>query len=140
MYYYRNLKPRIIVEPLVFGDISPNDYKFFCKDGNVVMIQVDIDRHTNHVRALYQKNWTKHNFSIGYPFNPAQISAPDNLAEMIEVAETLSNGFDYLRVDMYSNNLKVKVGELTNCHGNALEKIVSTNASSLSDEIKFFGQ
>lgn len=138
-YYYRSLKPRILVEPLIFGEMDPNDYKFFCKKGRVVMIQVDVDRHSNHVRALYDRGWSKHNFSIGYPFNQAKIDPPENLAKMIEVAESVSDDFDYLRVDMYSNNLEVKIGELTNCHGNALERIIANKQVAIDEESKFFG-
>ena len=103
------------------------------------MIQVDVDRQINHVRALYDKEWKKFDFSIGYPFNPTDISKPRNLQEMITVAERLSAEFDYLRVDLYSNDDDIKVGELTNCHGNALEKIISKNNNATRGELEFFG-
>ena len=33
---------------------------------------------------------------------------------MLEIAEKLANGIDYLRVDLYSINARILVGELTN--------------------------
>ena len=43
---------------------------------------------------------------------------------MILAAEKLAEDFDYIRVDMYSNGESFLVGELTNVHGNAHEKII----------------
>ena len=38
---------------------------------------------------------------------------PDNLADMIKVAEELSKGFKFLRVDLYNVKDKIYFGELT---------------------------
>ena len=46
---------------------------------------------------------------------------------MIFVAEQLSKNFDFIRIDLYSNGHDIKVGEITNCHGNAHEKIIGSN-------------
>ena len=39
---------------------------------------------------------------------------PENLREMIDIAQKLSGGLDFLRVDLYSINNKIFFGELTN--------------------------
>lgn len=38
---------------------------------------------------------------------------PDNLTDMIKVAEELSEGFKFLRVDLYNVKDKIYFGELT---------------------------
>lgn len=38
---------------------------------------------------------------------------PDNLSEMIDVAEKLSSGFKFLRVDLYNVKGKIYFGEQT---------------------------
>lgn len=38
---------------------------------------------------------------------------PENLNEMISIAEQLSNGFKFLRVDLYNIKGKIFFGELT---------------------------
>lgn len=137
-YFYYNLKPGLLVEPLIFKKKFLNDYKFFCNHGKVKLIQVDADRHKNHVRAMYTKEWKKLNFSISYPFNSGQIKKPGNLQEMIIVAEKLASAFDYIRIDLYSNEIDIKVGEITNCHGNAHEKIITSNTEKNNYETLFF--
>ena len=44
---YKLLKPKIIVEELLFNDENIKDYKFFCYKGKSKIISVDIDRFTN---------------------------------------------------------------------------------------------
>jgi hypothetical protein len=57
---YKTLKPKIIIEPILFNDINLNDYKFFCYKGNVKLIQVDLDRRTNHTRLFFDKKWSRY--------------------------------------------------------------------------------
>ena len=47
---YKTLKPKVIVEPLVFDSTDLSDYRFFCVNGVPKLIQVDMDRHTHHTR------------------------------------------------------------------------------------------
>lgn len=121
---YKALVPKIIVEPLIFGSTNVNDFKFFCFNGRVKLIQVDIDRHVDHRRAYFTGEWVAQNFSMAYPQFKGEIAAPNNLGEMIFVAESLAKHFNFVRVDLYSNGVQCFVGEITNCHGNAIEKFI----------------
>lgn len=38
---------------------------------------------------------------------------PNNLSRMIDIAQKLSNGFKFLRVDLYNVNENIYFGELT---------------------------
>ena len=49
-----------------------------------------------------------------------KIRKPNNLIEMINIAEKIS--ILTIRIDMYTNNKEIFVGEITNIHGGATEK------------------
>ena len=121
---YKYLSPKIIVEPLVFGSANPNDYKFFCVNGIPKLIQVDIDRYTNHKRTLLDINWNILEYSIAFQNSKQPPKKPNNYKEMITIAKKLSSLFSFVRIDMYSNGKICYVGEITNCHGGASEKFI----------------
>jgi len=125
---YRTLRPKIIIEPILFNDINLNDYKFFCYKGIVKLIQVDLDRRTNHTRLFFDKKWNKKDFSIGYPISSQSPQKPLNLDHMISKVEVMAKYFEFIRIDLYSNEEKCYVGEITNCHGSGIEKVIPLNA------------
>lgn len=118
-WVYEGRKHRIIVEKMLIKSETEDlpDYKFFCFDGKV--------------RYIYMmENYTQHHEEgvLGFltpdfillpahrkDFKPmlVQPHKPENLNEMIEVAEKLSEGFPHVRVDLYNINGKVVFGELT---------------------------
>ncbi len=117
---YRYLKPKVIVEPLIFSTKDPADYKVYCYNGAPKAIAVIQDRHTDHKNQLLDVNWNALDYSIRYPRYQGEIEKPRNFDEMMEIATTLSKGFDgFIRVDLYSNGEEIKVGELTNLSGGA---------------------
>jgi hypothetical protein len=133
---YKNLKPKVIVEPLVFGSDNPNDYKIFCINGVPKLIQVDLDRHTQHKRTFYSSDWVKQPFSIIYP-EGGEVEKPQNLDSMLKVAASLSEGFSLIRVDLYSDGEKVYVGELTNCSEDAGGFFIPASGESIATKLLF---
>ncbi len=117
---YRRLEPKVVVEPFVFDETHVDDYKLFCVDGRVRVVQVDQDRATFHRRVLYDSDGRTLPFSIHYPRGEER-PLPANFAAMKALAEQLAAPFGFIRVDLYSNGREVRVGELTNCHGGGLE-------------------
>ena len=126
-YPYKNVKPRIIAEPLMSDNETQSDlkdYKLFCFDGEVKMIQVDYDRFTNHHRNLYTPDWNLIDAFILYPNNPNHIiEKPDVLPQMLAIGQKLSKGFPFVRIDLYVIGNKVYFGEFTFHHGGGLERI-----------------
>jgi len=117
---YKTLKPKVIVEPLIFGSDNLSDYKIFCYMGKPKLIQVDIDRYIEHTEKFYDPEWNEMPFSIHFPRSAdKQIEKPKNLDTMLEVASSLSSYFNFVRVDLYSNDAECLVGEITNCPGGA---------------------
>ena len=109
---YKNLKPSIIVEDFLEDESGYlRDYKFFCAKGEILTIQVDEDRFSDHKRAFYNCEWEKMNFKLGY--KETEVNAPENLSEMIKIALDLSRDFPFVRVDLYNSNGKNYFGELT---------------------------
>jgi hypothetical protein len=118
---YKFLTPRVIVEPLIFESSNIEDVKFFCVNGTVRLIQTDFDRRSRHTRRLYDRDWNDLDCSLGYPLSPKTRPRPANLDELIDAAERLAALFDFVRVDMYTDDETFFVGEITHCHGNAEE-------------------
>jgi hypothetical protein len=116
---YKTLRPKVIVEPLVFDSADLTDYRFFCVDGVPKLIQLDMDRHTRHTRKLFDPEWREMDFCILYPKSDRVIPKPDCLPEMLRVARALSAPFSFVRIDLYSDGQKVICGEITNVSANA---------------------
>ena len=131
-WQYKHIEPCFIAEKLLInasGDI-PFDYKLHCFHGKVHVIQVDIDRYSDHKRNLYDINWKKlpYSWSLWDKNGPLwntgrDIEQPQNLSEMIDVAEKLSKDFCYVRIDLYDFENNVYFGEITFHHGSGLETI-----------------
>ncbi len=116
---YKELDPKIIVEPLVFGRPDPNDYKFYCYNGKVKFIQVSFDRIRDRNRVFYDNNWSKLPFNFYVPVPEQSIPKPRCLPQMIEVAEKLASYFPIVRIDLYANEDEFVVGEITHCANGA---------------------
>jgi hypothetical protein len=116
---YRDLEPKVIVEPLIFGRTNVEDFKIFCWHGVPKFVQQDFDRHTRHTRKIFDIDWNEQDFSIIYPRASAPAPRPATLQEMLNVARAISAPFSFVRVDLYTDDQSVLVGEITNCSANA---------------------
>ena len=112
---YRHLIPKLIVEPIVFGDSAILDFKIFCYEGHFRFVQIDLDRNDNHARLFYDIDWNLLDFSILYPRSTESIDKPANWMEMVYVAEKIAKDFEFVRVDFYTNGSECFIGELTHC-------------------------
>lgn len=134
---YKYLKPKVIVEPLIFDSTDLMDYRLFCFNGEVKLICIDVGKFTGYQRVFYTKDWVKQDFSLKYPLYDGEITKPKNLAEMIVIAEKLSAELDFIRVDLYSNGESCLVGEITNCHAAASQSFVPLMAEEKASKIIF---
>lgn len=113
--HYTIIPRRIVVEKFL-NEINSAlyDYRFFCCNGKVEQIWLDKDSGTpNHTRLILDKNWNKLNFKATWPLLTDEVEKPKKLREMIEIAETLSSQFCFVRVDLYYVNDKIYFGEMT---------------------------
>lgn len=123
-YWYKDIEPRIIVEKYIDeeGQKVPRDFKFFVFHGQVKYIQVDFDRATQHKRCVFTPDWEVVDVRIRVP-RGASINRPENLEEMIRIAERLGEVSDFIRVDLYNlDDETIVFGELTVAHGSGGNK------------------
>lgn len=113
---YKN-SPRLIIAEEFLSEAGKeviSDYKFFCFNGQVKFVQVDVDRKIDHARSFYDTNWQKLPFfNVENRWTSDEIEKPSNYDEMVEVARKLSEGLPFVRVDLYALNGKTYFGEMT---------------------------
>lgn len=121
---YRFVPRRIICEKLLLDESGevPNDFKFFCFNGEPEFVQVDVDRFHNHSRDIYDLNWNRLNVSYRYPQSSASVPVPPMLGEMVKIARKLAAGFPFCRVDLYTVSDDIFFGELTFLPENGIGK------------------
>jgi hypothetical protein len=115
-FAYKGIEPRIIVEEVLLDSLGhlPQDYKFFMFDGKCKLIQVDSLRFSRHTRDLFSPQWDSFQASYVYPRSEIPPPRPEGLDEMLEIAQVLSAGADFVRVDLYETRDGIRFGELTN--------------------------
>ena len=114
---YKNVKRCIIAEPLL-KDANKDDlqdYKFFCFHGKVKFFKIDYGRFVDHHANYYDVNANLLPFgeTLMPPEEDHIEKMPENLNEMISLAEKLSHEMKFVRVDLYNVNSKIYFGELT---------------------------
>jgi len=119
-WVYKDLKRTILAEKLLLDENMqiPSDYKFFCFDGKVKLIQIDFNRFGNQKRNLYDPDFNRTVGRLLYSNFEGDVSKPAGLDQAVEIAESLSKEFSFIRVDLYIVKNHVYFGELTNYPGN----------------------
>lgn len=112
---YWNLKARFLAEPDVsHSGQAPTDYKFHCCDGRVVFLQTISGRENSPVEAIFSADGKRMQPQLdeNFGFDRVTQSVP-MFRQLRRVAERLSRGHKYVRVDLYFLQNEVKFGEYT---------------------------
>ena len=127
---YRFLQPKVIVEELLGrdGEDLP-DFKLFCFHGVPAFIQMDTTRFVDHRRSFYSPRWHELDLQVTYPACTTLVPRPADLDTMLDYAAKLSKGFSFLRVDLYSVDGRLLVGELTNYPDGGIGDFASREAA-----------
>ncbi len=109
---------RIVIEELLEDDRNEDgsieDYKLMCFDGKFGSLWVDKNRYSNHKRGFWDKDLKfLPNVTSDHETFEAPPPLPDNINEMITMAEKLSEDFPYARVDFYNIKGRIVFGEIT---------------------------
>lgn len=124
---YKKVPHQIIAEEYldsIADDGDLYDYKFFCFDGEVKMIEVDYNRAIHHNRNLYTPEWVRIDAEIGVPSELGrEFTKPQNLEKAIEVAQKLSAKIPFVRIDLYIVGEKIYFGEITFFHASGYNRI-----------------
>ncbi len=126
MLKYKNI--RILVK-MAADDSVPGellDYKFMCFNGEVKCSFVCSERRSGNGLKVtfYDRDWNIMPFERHYPRSQVAVEKPCNYQKMIELAEKLSKGFPFIRVDFYEVNGRVYFGELTLYPGSGFEEFI----------------
>ena len=111
--HYRDIPPKIIIEQYM-GD-AINDYKFTCLDGKAIFCWTDYDRFGDHRRNIYNMDWELQPFMKDGKLRNTdyECPCPEEFSEMKRIVNTLCEGFDQVRVDLYLIDGHVYFGEMT---------------------------
>ncbi len=112
-YQYYGIKPRIVIEECLKNQDGtlPFDYKVHCFNG--VPEHILVRNHTHDICPYFDKTWNLLDFSDKVGSIQPWVPKPVNLEEMLALAEKLSAGFGYVRVDFYNVKGRVYFGEFT---------------------------
>jgi hypothetical protein len=117
---YKGIRPCVIAEmllPIEEGHKSLVDYKIWCFGGKAHYIWTCSDRDTQGTEVMtYDRQWNPmpevcvfdHRYRKG-----ELMEKPENLDEMLEVAEALAHGFPCVRMDLYNIKGQIYFGEMT---------------------------
>ena len=114
-YHYKYIKPKVYAEEYLEqeGYVRPLDYKLYCFDGKVEVILVCTDRESSTKFNYYDKEWNKLDIVKEKYKSDKIIDKPNNLNELISIAENLSKPFKFARMDFYYINDKIYFSEIT---------------------------
>lgn len=136
---YKNIQPKILVEKFIETGSKLLDYRFFCFHGEVKLIFVDIDTASANgkynpeaKRNIYNTEFELQEFTVGREnFNTKLVNKPNNINQMMEIAEKISKPFIFCRVDLYNNNGEIRFGEITFYPGGATQQFSSEEADQM---------
>jgi hypothetical protein len=123
-WQYCTFKPRLFLEEFLDFNAgnTPDGYKIYCFNGKARLISVHIDRFTRHKNALYDTSWNYIPMTWGCEIAQQQ-NRPDDLDDLIGVAERIAEGLEFARIDLYSDkNGVITFGEITFTPGDARDR------------------
>ena len=93
--------------------LVPVDYKFFVFSGKVRLFEVDYTRFSRPKQAFFMPDGRRLAVDRGRDVPELLPPLPTQLAEMVDLAEKLGAGHEYIRVDLYDVGGRTYFGELT---------------------------
>lgn len=113
---YQQIEPLIIIENLLYeGNDIPFSYKFCMFNAKCQLIYV-LNRNDITIN-LYDVDWNMLDVKRKHHLLGAKKEKPKNFDKMIEFAEKLSKGFDFVRIDFYLVNDYIYFSEITHYVG-----------------------
>lgn len=135
---YKTLRCKIIVEELLKDCV---EVKIFCVDGQpraLKYITSDARSKTGKTTDFFTSDFRR--LELLGDVNPNsldRIAKPRRLEEMMAVARKLSQHFNFVRIDFYTDDRIVKVGEITNCDNAGLNTYLPKGAEVMFSNLLF---
>lgn len=124
-FQYLYINKKIFASPYLCDNII--DYEIYCFNGNPKFIRVQkllIEKNHTSLHNYYDLNWKLNDIESGlkgYVRIPEYIiNRPKNLNLMLYYAKKLSKEFAFVRIDLYEENNRVYLSEMTFSPSNAL--------------------
>ena len=135
---YKDLIPKVIVEPLVFESATIIDYKFYSFKGAVKIINVSSETDKSFKSQDFDPNWNLlWHWGDQEPEASDTLPRPGNLNKVIKACEVIAQYFDFVRVDLYTDGVDFFIGEITHCDGGANNPPESQAKEKKAAEILF---
>lgn len=117
-WVYKNVKPLVLAEKYMEDNCSNQltDYKFYCFNGEAkfLYISTGLEDHSTARIGFYDLDFNRMEFRRSdYALPEKDPIKPQNFNEMIAIANKLSHGIPFIRVDLYNINDKIYFSELT---------------------------
>jgi len=109
---YSQARTGYIVESLLAEPPLP-DYKVFVFHGFAVFVDVHTDRGIDRHVTPFDREWNQIEHGKKAPRSDTPIPKPANLETLLECAEKIADGYDFMRVDFYLVNDEIYFGETT---------------------------
>ena len=136
MYYrtrewqYKKIKPLIFCEEFIErdylegSDLMPDVFRFHCFNAKALFTEVEyLDKNKKEYTNIYDSQWQLQPVRLnGRPNTVSAMPMPEKFAQAISVAESLTQGLDYCRVDLYITDKKIYFSEFTFAPNNGREK------------------
>lgn len=119
---YKDVPRKIICEKYMVDDLCEDaiggliDYKFFCFNGVSKFMYISNDYASNTTTDFFDMNYNRLDMRMKDPNSDTPPSKPQQFDELRKIAEQLSFGIPFVRVDLYVVNKKIYFGELTFFH------------------------
>jgi hypothetical protein len=116
-WQYRWIKPKFVIEEMLFDQSGkiPADWKFLTFHGKVRLFYIAFDRFGKEKsRIFYDESLQRLDLELDEtPLFKGEFILPQNIREMIQLSEILSNQEPFVRVDWYLVGSNPIFGELT---------------------------
>ena len=133
---YRGLRPRAYAEQKLQGQTHSDwpeglsDFKVFVHRGQARLIQLNLQRQTDHRTAYYSPEWKHLNMALNFKAWPETLPHPQGLENLVQAAETLAKAYNeilFLRIDGYLLDGNVYLGEATLHPGGGNMRFLTSN-------------
>jgi hypothetical protein len=117
---YRNLKPRVVVEPILFENHDVHDFKIFCRNGEPKAVLFVQDRNVAFGRAVLTTDFAPTDINMTPPVETLP-EKPACWEDILDLTRKISSVFTFVRVDWYIMGDEYYLGEISHGHMRALE-------------------
>jgi hypothetical protein len=121
---YMDIQPKILIEKLMVDEKGaiPNDYKIHCFQGKAKMVEVHIDRFSNHKIIYMDLDWNILPFHKSFKAYNKRPARPKQLEKIINLAEKAAGDLPFVRVDFYFIGEQAYITEMTFFPGSGFSK------------------